>query len=325
SPRLLVCALRRPAPPPPPLFPYTTLFRSPPPRSSPPVSRSARGPRPPSSARSCWRRSSATRRCAAWRRSPGSGSPTGSTPWSPNAPASSSASSTRSARRAPPRSCTRTPRPSPSSPATSGRMHESAAEPLREGAGPAGRADRGARARRGPARGRRARRRRRGVPGPAGPHRQPPCALRRAHRHRPVRRDRVREVLTGQRSGRDRHLADGSAPPHHLRTCRPVVGERGGDALLDWLEVEQRHHLDGTGSALAEAARRPPAGRRARREATPGTPGIVLLDLPDLDSVQSTNRSVAERMTGLVDVLVWVTDPQKYADAVIHQEFVRPF
>src|SRR5699024_10089063 len=42
-------------------------------------------------------------------------------------------------------------------------------------------------------------------------------------------------------------------------------------------------------------------------------------------SVQSTNRSVAERMTGLVDVLVWVTDPQKYADAVIHQEFVRPF
>ena len=104
-----------------------------------------------------------------------------------------------------------------------------------------------------------------------------------------------------------------------------VVGERGGDALLDWLEVEQRHHLDGTDSALAEAARRPPAGRRARREATPGTPGIVLLDLPDLDSVQSTNRSVAERMTGLVDVLVWVTDPQKYADAVIHQEFVRPF
>src|SRR5699024_12650138 len=103
-----------------------------------------------------------------------------------------------------------------------------------------------------------------------------------------------------------------------------VVGERGGDALLDWLEVEQRHHLDGTGSALAEAARRPPAGRRARREATPGTPGIVLLDLPDLDPVQSTNRSVAERMTGLVDVLVWVTDPQKYADAVFLQVFERP-
>ena len=107
-----------------------------------------------------------------------------------------------------------------------------------------------------------------------------------------------------------------------------VIGERGSDALLDWLEVEERHHLEGTDTALAEAARRPPRGRRARREATqggPGTPGIVLLDLPDLDSVESANRIVAERMTGLVDVLVWVTDPQKYADAVIHQEFVRPF
>ncbi|WP_394215469.1 dynamin family protein [Brachybacterium vulturis] len=109
-----------------------------------------------------------------------------------------------------------------------------------------------------------------------------------------------------------------------------VVGERGSDALLDWLEVEERHHLDGTDTALLEAARRPPTGRRARREAAQagpgtGTPGIVLLDLPDLDSVESANRTVAERMTGLVDVIVWVTDPQKYADAVIHQEFVRPF
>ena len=30
-------------------------------------------------------------------------------------------------------------------------------------------------------------------------------------------------------------------------------------------------------------------------------------------------------MTGMVDVIVWVTDPQKYADAVLHQEFVQPF
>ncbi|MDN5898713.1 MAG: dynamin family protein, partial [Brachybacterium sp.] len=107
-----------------------------------------------------------------------------------------------------------------------------------------------------------------------------------------------------------------------------VIGERGSDALLDWLQVEERHHLEGTDTALAAAARRRPTGRRARREKTPdapGTPGIVLLDLPDLDSIESANRSIAERMTGLVDVIVWVTDPQKYADAVIHQEFVRPF
>lgn len=104
-----------------------------------------------------------------------------------------------------------------------------------------------------------------------------------------------------------------------------VVGDNGSDALLDWLEIEERHHLDGTDAALAEVAARPPAGRRARRTQPSGPPGIVLLDLPDLDSVEAGNRAIAERMSGLVDVIVWVTDPQKYADAVLHQEFVQPF
>ncbi len=107
-----------------------------------------------------------------------------------------------------------------------------------------------------------------------------------------------------------------------------VIGDRGSDALLDWLEVEERHHLDGTETPLDSAARRPPRGRRARREASQageGAPGLVLLDLPDLDSVETANRAIAERMTGMVDVIVWVTDPQKYADSVLHQEFVRPF
>lgn len=103
-----------------------------------------------------------------------------------------------------------------------------------------------------------------------------------------------------------------------------VLGEDGADALLDWLEVEQRHHLDGTDTALAVAAGQPPKGRRARRGAQ-APPALVLLDLPDLDSVTRANREIAERMTGLVDVLVWVTDPQKYADAVLHQEFVQRF
>ncbi|MEE1651865.1 GTPase [Brachybacterium sp. J144] len=79
-----------------------------------------------------------------------------------------------------------------------------------------------------------------------------------------------------------------------------VFGGAGSDPLLDWLEVEDRHHL-------------------------PGDSGLVLLDLPDLDSVELGNRAIAERLTGLVDVLVWVTDPQKYADAVLHQDFVQPF
>ncbi len=102
-----------------------------------------------------------------------------------------------------------------------------------------------------------------------------------------------------------------------------VLGDAGSEALLDWLEVEERHALD-VGTALARAADKPARGRRARRTDA-GTPGVVLLDLPDLDSVESAHRHIAERMTGMVDVIVWVTDPQKYADALLHHEFVRPF
>ncbi|MEV0868717.1 dynamin family protein [Brachybacterium paraconglomeratum] len=102
-----------------------------------------------------------------------------------------------------------------------------------------------------------------------------------------------------------------------------VLGDVGSEALLDWLEVEERHALD-EGTALARAADKPARGRRARRTDA-GTPGVVLLDLPDLDSVESAHRDIAERMTGMVDVIVWVTDPQKYADALLHHEFVRPF
>ncbi|MFC0675874.1 GTPase family protein, partial [Brachybacterium hainanense] len=88
-----------------------------------------------------------------------------------------------------------------------------------------------------------------------------------------------------------------------------IVGEDGAEELLDWLEVGDRHVLVGESSLAGEAE----GG------------GIILLDLPDLDSVERGNRAVAERMTGLVDVIVWVTDPQKYADAVLHRDFVAPF
>jgi putative protein kinase ArgK-like GTPase of G3E family len=103
-----------------------------------------------------------------------------------------------------------------------------------------------------------------------------------------------------------------------------VLGDAGSEALLDWLEVEERHTL-GEDTDLARAATAPTRGRRARRAAEDAAPGVVLLDLPDLDSVESAHRDIAERMTGMVDVIVWVTDPQKYADALLHHEFVRPF
>lgn len=108
-----------------------------------------------------------------------------------------------------------------------------------------------------------------------------------------------------------------------------VVGEAGSEALLDWLEISERHVLDGTEAPLETAVRAAAAPKRGllrRSAAVEGPPpGMVLLDLPDMDSVELANREVVERMTGLVDVIVWVTDPQKYADDVLHRQFVTPF
>ncbi len=51
--------------------------------------------------------------------------------------------------------------------------------------------------------------------------------------------------------------------------------------------------------------------------------GLVLLDLPDLDSHELAHRAEAARVLELVDLFVWVTDPQKYADARLHDDHVR--
>jgi energy-coupling factor transporter ATP-binding protein EcfA2 len=77
-------------------------------------------------------------------------------------------------------------------------------------------------------------------------------------------------------------------------------------SLLDWLEVRDRHVLTAAGPAGSALA------------------GLVLVDLPDFDSTAAAHRLEAERMTGVVDLLVWVLDPQKYADAAVHQRYLRP-
>ncbi|MCO4261785.1 50S ribosome-binding GTPase [Pseudarthrobacter sp. MDT3-26] len=92
-------------------------------------------------------------------------------------------------------------------------------------------------------------------------------------------------------------------------TSEPLAGVWGADGsepLLDWLEVGNRHHAE------------PVAGFADERT------GLILLDLPDFDSTRAANREIVERMVGLVDVLVWVLDPQKYADAAVHNDFLAP-
>ena len=83
-----------------------------------------------------------------------------------------------------------------------------------------------------------------------------------------------------------------------------VWGREDATQLLDWLEVPRRHVLGGEGA--------------------PELDGLVLLNLPDVDSVQQSNRLEAERLVERVDLLVWVLDPQKYADASLHERYLAP-
>ena len=73
------------------------------------------------------------------------------------------------------------------------------------------------------------------------------------------------------------------------------------DPLLDWLEIrQQRHRLDD--GALN---------------------GLLLLDLPDFDSVESAHQLEVDRVVALADLVVQVVEPQKYADASLHDAICR--
>ena len=82
-------------------------------------------------------------------------------------------------------------------------------------------------------------------------------------------------------------------------------GSESTEELLDWLQVARRHHLPAEGDAQALR-------------------GTVLLDLPDHDSVEVAHRMEVDRLVQLVDMLVWVVDPQKYADAALHDNYLVP-
>ena len=80
-----------------------------------------------------------------------------------------------------------------------------------------------------------------------------------------------------------------------------AIWGNGGEALLDWLQIARRHRLE--------------AGELE---------GLVLLDLPDFDSVEAAHRVEAERIVELADLVLWVVEPQKYADATLHERYLRP-
>jgi GTP-binding protein EngB required for normal cell division len=83
-------------------------------------------------------------------------------------------------------------------------------------------------------------------------------------------------------------------------------GEESAEELLDWLQIPRRHAL--TTDPAVDAA----------------LDGLVLLDLPDHDSTELDHRMEVDRLVRLVDEFIWVVDPQKYADAAIHDRYLKP-
>ncbi|NOX22465.1 MAG: ATP-binding cassette domain-containing protein [Actinobacteria bacterium] len=51
---------------------------------------------------------------------------------------------------------------------------------------------------------------------------------------------------------------------------------------------------------------------------------LCIIDLPDFDSYAQAHREVVERLLPHVDAVAWLVDPVKYADPILHSEFLAP-
>ncbi|WP_370249853.1 GTPase [Nocardioides sp.] len=90
-----------------------------------------------------------------------------------------------------------------------------------------------------------------------------------------------------------------------------VWGSEGAEELLSWLGIPPRHQTMRESMLDTQVADRE-------------LDGVVLLDLPDHDSTEVAHHLEVDRLVELADLLVWVLDPQKYADAAIHDRYLAP-
>jgi GTP-binding protein EngB required for normal cell division len=93
----------------------------------------------------------------------------------------------------------------------------------------------------------------------------------------------------------------------HVHAC--VWGMQGAAPLLDWLGVQRRHRY--------ARASELDSGETVLN-------GLLLIDLPDHDSVVTASMAAVDRLSKLADMLIWVLDPQKYADAAVHNRYLIP-
>lgn len=87
-----------------------------------------------------------------------------------------------------------------------------------------------------------------------------------------------------------------------------------GDRVLPSLpRVEAAHHGSGADELLGRVGRGDAAQLRLLRGGSV-PPGLALIDAPDVDSVSSANRDLADQLLDAADLWVWFTTAGKYAD-----------
>jgi 50S ribosome-binding GTPase len=85
----------------------------------------------------------------------------------------------------------------------------------------------------------------------------------------------------------------------HPAGAVPAALGQAVDPYLELIGVSERHHYEDDS-------------------------GLVLIDLPDTDSVAAEHRHRVDQILPLVDVVVWVADPEKYRDARLHHDYLQP-
>lgn len=92
-----------------------------------------------------------------------------------------------------------------------------------------------------------------------------------------------------------------------------VWGSEGAEELLEWLGIPPRHQT--MRDSMLDSDQRGNDGTELD--------GVVLLDLPDHDSTEVSHHLEVDRLVASADLMVWILDPQKYADAAVHDRYFK--
>ncbi|MGH2500351.1 MAG: GTPase, partial [Candidatus Limnocylindria bacterium] len=93
---------------------------------------------------------------------------------------------------------------------------------------------------------------------------------------------------------------------------RPTTAEP-----VAWIPAERRRELSGLLTWLGVT--------RVREHRAPPLGELAVLDLPDFDSIAAEHRERVDALLPRVDAVVWVVDPEKYKDEVMHRGYLRAF